>query len=230
MNNKFTTYLLYAIGEIVLVVVGILIAVSIDDWSERQKKTSMERKVLLEIEVDLQNDLDEIRNEIKNHEWILRCDSTLEVFFYSSEPFSDTIASFVYAYEISPHFNPIAGGYQLLMAKGIDLVTNDTLRQEINRYYEQDIPYYHKYESERIHTVLNDFIPFNNQYFHLGRVPYFPYWKRLPYELQDIRQNRQWLSIIQKSRNLSWVLLTKARYLEKTIIYLQEIVKTELNK
>jgi hypothetical protein len=33
-ENKITTYLLYAIGEIFLVVVGILIAVSIDDWNE----------------------------------------------------------------------------------------------------------------------------------------------------------------------------------------------------
>lgn len=36
-GNKVTTYMLYAIGEIFLVVVGILIAVSIDDWNENNK-------------------------------------------------------------------------------------------------------------------------------------------------------------------------------------------------
>jgi hypothetical protein len=44
MNNKFTTYLLYAIGEIILVVVGILIAVSIDDWNEA--KQNLKREII----------------------------------------------------------------------------------------------------------------------------------------------------------------------------------------
>jgi len=33
-ENKFTKYLIYAIGEIVLVVIGILIALSINNWNE----------------------------------------------------------------------------------------------------------------------------------------------------------------------------------------------------
>ncbi|MEQ8239665.1 MAG: DUF6090 family protein [Cyclobacteriaceae bacterium] len=55
-KNKITTYLLYAIGEIVLVVIGILIAVSIDDWNQAQKNLAAEkvllRKVLTDLEVD----------------------------------------------------------------------------------------------------------------------------------------------------------------------------------
>ncbi len=41
-ENKFSKYLIYAIGEIVLVVIGILIALQINNWSEQQKeKTKM---------------------------------------------------------------------------------------------------------------------------------------------------------------------------------------------
>jgi hypothetical protein len=36
-ENKFNKYLLYAFGEIVLVVIGILIALQINDWSEHRK-------------------------------------------------------------------------------------------------------------------------------------------------------------------------------------------------
>jgi uncharacterized protein DUF6090 len=39
-ENKFSKYLLYAIGEIVLVVIGILIALSINNWNEIQKTKS----------------------------------------------------------------------------------------------------------------------------------------------------------------------------------------------
>jgi hypothetical protein len=37
IENKFSKYLLYAIGEIVLVVIGILIALSINNWNEKRK-------------------------------------------------------------------------------------------------------------------------------------------------------------------------------------------------
>ena len=37
-ENKISKYLLYAIGEIVLVVIGILIALQINNWNEEQKR------------------------------------------------------------------------------------------------------------------------------------------------------------------------------------------------
>lgn len=36
-ENKFSKYLLYAVGEILIVVIGILIALQIDTWNEEKK-------------------------------------------------------------------------------------------------------------------------------------------------------------------------------------------------
>ena len=41
-ENKFSKYLLYAIGEIVLVVIGILIALQINNWNEDKKNNRLE--------------------------------------------------------------------------------------------------------------------------------------------------------------------------------------------
>ena len=46
-ENKFSKYLLYAIGEIVLVVVGILIALSINNWNEWKKERIKEREIII---------------------------------------------------------------------------------------------------------------------------------------------------------------------------------------
>lgn len=35
-ENKFSNYLLYAVGEIILVVIGILIALEINNWNDQQ--------------------------------------------------------------------------------------------------------------------------------------------------------------------------------------------------
>ncbi|MEH6779908.1 DUF6090 family protein, partial [Maribacter arcticus] len=45
-ENKFSKYLLYAIGEIILVVIGILIALSINNWNENRKQKLNDIKFL----------------------------------------------------------------------------------------------------------------------------------------------------------------------------------------
>ena len=44
-NNKPIQYLRYAIGEIVLVVIGILIALSINNWNQERHQKIKERKL-----------------------------------------------------------------------------------------------------------------------------------------------------------------------------------------
>ena len=55
-ENKFSKYLIYAIGEIVLVVIGILIALSINNWNENVKKLQQEKIYYCKIKEDLESD------------------------------------------------------------------------------------------------------------------------------------------------------------------------------
>ena len=52
-ENKFSKYLLYAIGKIILVVIGILIALQINNWNDLNKKRMQEVKILSEVKNDL---------------------------------------------------------------------------------------------------------------------------------------------------------------------------------
>ena len=45
-DNKPLKYLRYAVGEIVLVVIGILIALQINNWNEGRKDRVLEKKLL----------------------------------------------------------------------------------------------------------------------------------------------------------------------------------------
>ena len=44
-KSKTTTYLLYAIGEIALVVIGILIALQVNNWNERKKDKALAQSI-----------------------------------------------------------------------------------------------------------------------------------------------------------------------------------------
>ncbi len=48
-ENKFSKYLIYAIGEILLVVIGILIALQINNWNEGEKEKKLEDESLRKI-------------------------------------------------------------------------------------------------------------------------------------------------------------------------------------
>jgi hypothetical protein len=56
-ENNVAKYLRYAIGEIILVVIGILIALQINNWNEARKERNNEIKYLKNLKLDLVTDL-----------------------------------------------------------------------------------------------------------------------------------------------------------------------------
>ncbi len=64
-ENKFSKYLIYAIGEIALVVIGILIALQLNNLNEIKKNKGYERDYLLRIKSDLNEDISELKSHFK---------------------------------------------------------------------------------------------------------------------------------------------------------------------
>ena len=64
MENKTSKYFKYAIGEIVLVVIGILIALQINNWNDQKKLQEQEKTYYCKISEDLKTDLDNINRSI----------------------------------------------------------------------------------------------------------------------------------------------------------------------
>lgn len=102
-GNRFSKYLLYALGEIVLVVVGILLAVQINDWNEARKASKVNkvhlRKMIAEMDENIarmhlltQDENAIVQNFPPLEEAILNCDSLLKL---SYEGLKDEHLSFL---------------------------------------------------------------------------------------------------------------------------------------
>ena len=77
-ENKVSAYLRYAIGEIVLVVIGILIALQVNNWNENRKNIITERSYVKSLISDLQKDSNDLKIAIKlNKNKVLGLDSLL---------------------------------------------------------------------------------------------------------------------------------------------------------
>ncbi|MEM6516343.1 MAG: DUF6090 family protein [Bacteroidota bacterium] len=65
-ENRFNKYLLYAIGEIVLVVIGILIALQINTWSENRKIKTEEKKLITGLIQNIEDDIKSLNAIVKS--------------------------------------------------------------------------------------------------------------------------------------------------------------------
>ncbi len=67
-EGNFQKYLIYALGEILLVMIGILLALQINNWSEDRKKLAQEQEIAAELYNELDHNLSYSKKELKNVE------------------------------------------------------------------------------------------------------------------------------------------------------------------
>lgn len=71
-ENRFSKYLLYAVGEILLVVIGILIALQINNANEQRKLDRLEQEYLTALKKEFENNLSEVDRVIKLNARLLK--------------------------------------------------------------------------------------------------------------------------------------------------------------
>ena len=138
-EGKTGKYLKYAIGEIILVVIGILIALSINNWNEDAKNRRSEIHYLKRIVNDLDNDISEVKltkenaqNRIDRVLFLLDALKAEDLVQKSPEYFvsSIIIAGYTHRPSISNH------SFEELKSNGwLSLIQNEELRVSIIKYY-----------------------------------------------------------------------------------------------
>ncbi len=143
-DNKPLKYMRYAIGEIVLVVIGILIALSINNWNEKRKIKHKETVILKELLTSINSDLkayesfSDLRLERKK-----RGLDSLFAYVFDKKEIKDSLFINFYTnmnQEIFVRFDN--GPFEDLKSSGLDIISNDSLRTAINNAYTVKLPSY----------------------------------------------------------------------------------------
>ena len=138
-DNRPLKYMRYAIGEIMLVMVGILLALQVNNWNENRKLRQIEIKLLTEIKNDLEETLIEVKNDLKNHEFYLKASNSLRKILKSEKIESDSIGYYFNLSKGDLQLHPKTSGFNLLESKGMDIISNDSLRMKITNIYQLGI-------------------------------------------------------------------------------------------
>lgn len=132
-QNKFNKYLLYAIGEIILVVIGILIALQINNLNEQQKDRAKEQVILKHLKEDFQADLRQLEDKMAMRNDILK--SAYKLFYaidHPEEVVRDSLILDIATIGDAPTFDPIQN--DLISSGNLRLIQNERLSRLLSNW------------------------------------------------------------------------------------------------
>ena len=150
-KGKTGKYLKYAIGEIVLVVIGILIALSINNWNEKNKNRKQEAQILQQLKEEYQENLTELDLKIFMRKEMLDASTRLLAYYDNTESWTvaDSVASDFTLTFYTPTFNPVIGVTSELLSSGkLYIIENNKLKLMLTNWtgvssrlieYEEDL-------------------------------------------------------------------------------------------
>ncbi|MFN1835222.1 DUF6090 family protein [Balneola sp. MJW-20] len=108
-SGSLSKYLLYAMGEILLVMIGILLALQVNNWNEERKERIRESVLKEQLVEEFQRDMNQLRSKIKIRKQIISSSNTL--LQYIIDPTGVSVDSIRYHLAVAgyrPTFDPIS--------------------------------------------------------------------------------------------------------------------------
>jgi hypothetical protein len=158
-ENKVPAYLRYAIGEILLVVIGILIALQVNNWNAHRKDLVFEREILGQIRENLILDREGLVEINKiNKKALYALNQLLDSTKRTTNP--DSIPYWLADVARFTRFHPRTNSYEVLKSKGLEIISNNKLRLELGKYYDDQV-------NQTIQDLGDIEFAFNNQWLPL---------------------------------------------------------------
>lgn len=194
-ENKFSKYLLYAIGEIILVVIGILIALSINNWNEEKKDRILEVKILSEIKENLLSDFEDHNENTAYLSHVVRSSKIVLEHLNEGLPYHDSLANHFAWLPMAANFESINSGYNLWVSEGVDIITNDSIRLKTSKIYGKDYKW--------LRAFLKDRQYMNNQPLLLDMMKKFKSYEQLnravPRDYENLKNDDDFKVLVQQN-------------------------------
>jgi len=233
MENKTGKYFKYAIGEIVLVVIGILIALQINNWNENRKSNALAKKYISDIKTDLTNDtltynssLNRLKQTIEDNQTLLNSSLTENISLDSLHSLISTSFHSIRIYKIDNTT------YLKLSNTGfLDSGTFGEIFEDINTYYNKEYVSYSEYiewdEEQSVDISHPDFL--GN---HKNSVNLYNY-----HTNEKASANFRKFINSNEFKNMTWanhrrkgIVFDRLLFQKKIATELIEKIKSELNK
>ncbi len=235
-DNQIFKYGRYAIGEIVLVVVGILIALQVNTWNETRKDRNLEIQLLKSFERSLQKDLSDMDSNIRVHRnGIAAANTVLKKLEEPGPRDVDSISILMSKVVMPTLFVYSTSAFETLKSKGVTLISNDSLRDHIIEVYDSRYRFF--VDNEKIHyqnleKMLMEVFPgrFEDSYNYQINPPHFDGTVR-PIDTDALATDKEFLYHLRSFRNRLTILVDwQYAQLRQRIVALRKDISDEIDK
>jgi hypothetical protein len=132
-ENRFSRYLIYAIGEIFLVVVGILIALQLNQLKEERNQRKAEIQTLEQLHDEFTSNLVQLDEKIYMRKVMMQ--AGVRLLAYHDDPalvVPDSVAILIAQTTVSPTFDPVTN--DLITSGRLYLISNLALRRKLSTW------------------------------------------------------------------------------------------------
>lgn len=140
LPGKLRTYLAYAIGEVILIVIGILIAVQIGDWKEARNLEGQRVQLVDNLTTDFQTNLVNLDIALERTDEIMQNFDQFLIDIFDDEKHL-TLQEIQYMSNFAlagMEFRPLLGAYRSAITSGsFSLIRNSDLSELIRNFEEQ---------------------------------------------------------------------------------------------
>jgi len=157
-EGKTTKYFEYAIGEIILVVIGILIALSLNNWNENRKTEKFEQEILTLIDQNLEQDSTLISIELSKGKEAIELTNRL-LTQVTKQNYNDSLNRWMGKIISFERFKSQSSAFEVLKAKGIENILNKELQVELISYYDENLFKLYESLNDVLTSFNNDWIP-----------------------------------------------------------------------
>jgi len=177
-ENKALKYTRYAIGEIVLVVIGILIALSINNWNDQRKDIAKEQQILLSLREEFKQNIKELNFDHQINLSCINAITTLLNFDKNVDFETRTIDSLLGQAFNFATFDARLGVINDISSSGnLELIRDSKLRYKMNQWtgelddYKEDVIIRRDYWINNA-SLINILLPKRNQDASMDREDY----------------------------------------------------------
>ena len=140
-EGKTSKYLKYAIGEIVLVVIGILIALQINNWNESRKDRVKEKEILMALADNLENNIETLEADVVFLQIHRESAKIILSVLDNKLPYSDTLDIHFHQARVSKHeFILSESGFEQYKDAGFQIIRDGQIKNEILKLFESTYP------------------------------------------------------------------------------------------
>jgi len=209
-QGNLKKYFTYALGEILLVVTGILIALAVNNWWQNRLKKVEEVKVLKEIKESLEYDKLDILFNINAYKIANRCIDTILSVMEQDRPFRQSLGKYFAGTLITTRFIAREGSFDVLKSKGIELISNDSIKKAIVAMYDARYQYINELQfglnlpDNVLSLFCLDHFDIVETYTSTEDSTYLP-GSMVPHDFEKLKKNRQYRTLLKSihSQNMN---------------------------